>query len=120
MKYVFGIWLLVILMQTSCSKNTQGDCLNELNAPSCIVQKIEEIKAQPKWNPPAKISEYEYEGRKVYFWLSNCCDQFNPVYDSECKLVCYPSGGFSGGGDGKCMNFFSTATFIRVVWEDPR
>ena len=88
--------------------------------PACILQKIETIKKEPVWNPPAEIYEYEYDGKKVYAISSNCCDFFNTVVDAECKYVCAPSGGFTGRGDGKCADFFKVAKQIRLVWKDDR
>ncbi len=89
-------------------------------APACILQKIDSIKKEPVWNPPAEIYEYEYQGKKVYAISSNCCDFFNTVVDADCKYVCAPSGGFTGRGDGKCVDFFKMAKQVRLVWKDER
>ena len=88
--------------------------------PACIEQKIDSIKKQPVWNPPAEIYEYEYERRKVYAISANCCDFFNTVVDKDCSYVCAPSGGFTGRGDGKCKEFFKVAKQLRLVWKDER
>ncbi|MGI8634168.1 MAG: DUF6970 domain-containing protein [Segetibacter sp.] len=88
--------------------------------PVCIEQKIDSIKKEPVWNPPAEIYEYEYQGKKVYAISSNCCDFFNTVVDANCKYVCAPSGGFTGRGDGKCNDFFKEAKQVRLVWKDER
>ncbi len=88
--------------------------------PVCILRKIDSIKKEPVWNPPAEIYEYEYQGKKVYAISSNCCDFFNTVVDEECKYVCAPSGGFTGRGDGKCKDFFKEAKQVRLVWKDER
>ena len=93
---------------------------NEEKIPACILQKIETIKKEPVWNPPAEIYEYEYDGKKVYAISSNCCDFFNTVVDSDCNYVCAPSGGFTGRGDGKCPQFFKEAKQVRLVWKDER
>ena len=90
------------------------------SAPACILQKIESIKKEKVWNPPAEIYEYEYDGKKVYAISANCCDFFNTVVDSECNYVCAPSGGFTGRGDGKCTDFFKVAKQVRLVWKDER
>lgn len=102
MKYILLILAISAWNRTSCYKN-------RLVIPTCIKQKIEEIKAQPRWNPPAEINEYVYEERKVYLFSSNCCDQYNVVYDENCNPVCAPSGGFTGKGDMKCADFFTKA-----------
>ena len=114
MKIVLFAWLLVVLSGEYCSKNKNG------GIPSCVLNKIEQIKAKPRWNPPAEVTEYEYEGREVYLFTSDCCDQFIELFDSNCKYICAPSGGIAGNGDGKCTDFYSRATFIRVAWKDSR
>lgn len=112
MKYLFAIPFLIVLSDSQCSKMN--------STPTCINAKIEVIKSQPKWNPPAKVSSYEYNGETVYFFTSNCCDQYDEVYDKDCNYICAPSGGLTGKGDGKCSDFSSTAKFIKVIWEDKR
>ena len=88
--------------------------------PSCIQQKIDQIKAVPKWNPPAEVNEYVYQGKQVYLFSADCCDQFNELFDSNCKYICAPSGGITGKGDMKCTDFSATARFVKLVWKDPR
>lgn len=90
------------------------------STPSCLQQKIDSLKKEPVWNPPAEIYEYEYEGKKVYVMSANCCDQFTTIVDADCKYVCAPSGGFTGRGDGKCPDFFKVAKQLRLVWKDER
>lgn len=90
------------------------------SAPACILQKIDSIKRDHVWNPPAEIHEYENEGKKVYVISADCCDRFTTVVDSNCNYICAPSGGFTGRGDGKCRDFFTKAKHIRLVWKDER
>ena len=88
--------------------------------PVCIQQKIDSIKHSPVWNPPAEINEYEYEERKVFLISANCCDSYSIAVDSNCNYVCAPSGGFTGKGDRKCIDFFEKAKLVRLVWKDDR
>jgi hypothetical protein len=92
----------------------------ETSEPSCIQRRIDSIKQQPVWNPPAEVHEYEYNGKKVYLFSANCCDQFNTLMDANCNYVCAPSGGFTGKGDRKCNDFYDTAKHLRLVWKDER
>lgn len=110
MKQLFILVVSVIVL-ASCNKKLM---------PSCIQQKITEIKAQPRWNPPAEINEYEYNGKKVYLVTANCCDQYITLVDASCNYICAPSGGITGSGDGKCKDFFQVAKHIRLVWKDER
>ena len=88
--------------------------------PSCIQQKIDQIKVATKWNPPAEVNEYIYQGKQVFLFSADCCDQFNELFDSNCKYICAPSGGITGKGDMKCTDFFDKAQFVKLVWKDPR
>ena len=101
------------LMNSQCNKNQ-----NEV--PQCVLKKIEEIKAQPKWNPPAEINEYLYNGIRVFLFTSDCCDQYIMLYDANCNYICAPSGGIAGSGDGKCADFYTKAKYIKLVWKDSR
>ena len=88
--------------------------------PACISQKIDEIKSQPKWNPPAEVNEYDYEGKRVFLFSSPCCDQYNLLYDENCNALCAPSGGYTGRGDEKCPDFEEKAKHVRLIWRDER
>lgn len=114
----------VLLVALSIAAVSAKECTKSkavaTGVPSCIQQKIDTIKAQPKWNPPAQVIEYKYGGKTVYLFSANCCDQYNVVYDSNCNYVCAPSGGMTGKGDRKCAGFDSSATLVRVVWKDER
>ncbi|HVF96792.1 MAG TPA: hypothetical protein VM871_05705 [Flavisolibacter sp.] len=88
--------------------------------PSCVQTKIDEIKKQPRWNPPASVEEYLYKGKRVFLFSSDCCDQYNQLFDESCNYVCAPSGGITGRGDRKCADFKDSAQFVKVVWKDGR
>ena len=103
-----------VLVGTQCNKNSDE------SIPPCIQQKIEEIKAEPKWNPVATVTEYVYQGRTVYLFSSNCCDQYYMLYDGTCTYICAPSGGIAGSGDGNCPDFRSSARYVKLTWKDPR
>ena len=92
---------------------------NAVAIPACIQLKIDSIKNEPKWNPPAEVNEYTYNGKTVYLFSSNCCDQYNILVDENCHYLCAPSGGITGSGDRKCTDF-NNATHVRLVWKDAR
>jgi hypothetical protein len=66
------------------------------------------------------VEEYRYNGKRVFLFSSNCCDQYNEVVDEACTYVCAPSGGITGKGDRKCLTFKDSAQLVRVVWKDER
>lgn len=112
MKFLIPV-VLTALLSFQCNKEDYTDY-------SCINRKINRIKSQRKWNPPAQVNEYIYQGKHVFLFSSDCCDRFSELYDENCNLVCAPYGGISGQGDGKCTDFQSTAQFVRLVWKDDR
>lgn len=113
MKYILLLFSLSFLKESGCNKASQS-------TPACIQRKIDEIKAQPKWNPPAEVNEYIYNDQHVYLFSSPCCDQYNMLYDGNCTALCAPSGGFTGRGDQKCTDFNDKAKHVRLVWKDER
>lgn len=90
------------------------------SVPACVQVKINEIKAQPKWNPSAEVAEYLYYNKRVFLFTSDCCDQYIQLYDENCNYICAPSGGITGHGDGLCTDFYTSATFIKQIWKDDR
>ena len=91
-----------------------------LNLPKCIQARIDSIKKEPVWNPPATVYSYVYKNQTVYGFSANCCDQYNVIVDVNCKVICSPSGGITGAGDGQCPDFQKNATNETLVWQDNR
>lgn len=114
MKILFALTLIVILQSQSCKKE------NGIRIPPCIQEKIEAIQQQPRYNPPATVYRYLYKDEYVYLISSNCCDQYNYLYDKNCKMICAPTGGFAGKGDGQCPNFKQMASDETLIWKDQR
>ena len=99
---------------------TAFSCNKDYTDYSCINRKIGLIKSKAKWNPPAQVNEYLYQGKHVFLFSADCCDQFEELYDEDCNLLCSPFGGISGQGDGRCNDFRTQAQHIRLVWKDGR
>ncbi|MGB8190585.1 MAG: hypothetical protein WCF67_01640 [Chitinophagaceae bacterium] len=112
MRFILLIGLLVSLA-TQCEKE-------KVSIPTCIQQKIDSIKQQPKANPPVEVHAWTYNGRKVYLFSAPCCDQYVTILDENCQYVCAPSGGITGTGDGKCTDFYQSAQHVGLIWKDDR
>ncbi len=91
----FFIFLAGISLFNSCSKD------HEIKTPICIREKI----ISSNGSHANQIWVFQYHKSKVFYVLSDCCDQYNELYDSECNYLCSPDGGFTGRGDGKCPDF---------------
>lgn len=88
--------------------------------PGCVANLIQQIKNQGVWNPPARIYRYVYKGQTVYFVPQRCCDIPSTLYDENCHVLCFPDGGFTGAGDGKCNDFFTSRSAENLIWQDTR
>ena len=100
-------WLILFLMVlvTGCA---EGD----FTAPhysSCLNKLI-------KNEDPEEIWRYQMEGKDVYLVIPACCDRFIKLFNPDCQLICSPSGGFSGNGDGLCLDFYKNASAKELVW----
>ncbi len=96
-----------------------GDDEIDIDAPACIEQKIEDIIDGPVANPPTQVWRWEVDNQIFYYITSDCCDQFNYLYNENCDIICAPDGGLSGGGDGNCPEF-TTEIDKFLIWEDSR
>ena len=113
MKILFGIMGLLFLF-SACKKLE----INE-DVPTCIEKKIKDISNQDKWNPPAEVWKWEANGELYYYFSSNCCDEFNFIYNENCDVICAPDGGFTGTGDGNCPDL-EMQSIKSIVWKDNR
>lgn len=110
---------LLLIVNGNCNNKTgkgetQPTALDSI--PVCLKQMIETFSKKEAVNPPIKVDEYQYQGKRVFLFTANCCDQFNMLYDDSCNALCAPSGGFVGKGDGKCTDFSTTAKHIKLIW----
>ncbi|MBN8835472.1 MAG: hypothetical protein J0H76_13940 [Sphingobacteriales bacterium] len=124
----FLVLLLFILAQCCSTRQQKSNIANiedstaesTKNLPVCIQEMIVKFSRQEPQNPPHKIYSYTYHGQTVYYINAPCCDNFNELYDSDCRLLGYPDGGFTGRGDGKIPDFNKTKTDEKLIWEDTR
>jgi hypothetical protein len=116
MKQNINIFLIVLSLSLfyACKEG------NNNKIPACIEAKIENIKSQDVWNPPAKIWQYKYNGQTVYYIPPRCCDIPSILLDENCNTICSPDGGITGGGDGRCSDFFDKRTDEKLIWKDKR
>lgn len=118
MKVKLFVLLLVISFYFAACTAASKPAADKL--PPCITEMISNFKNAAPSNPPRSVTEYEWEGRKVYYITSPCCDQFNYVYDEDCKVLGAPDGGITGKGDGKVPGFRQNAKEVKLVWKDDR
>jgi hypothetical protein len=112
--------LCSVFVVTSCLRDELHLVTCDPSVPDCVKSKIEDIKKDAPWSPPAKIYRYSYDGKRVYYIPGRCCDIPSILFDESCHTVCSPDGGLSGGGDGMCKDFFDKRINKELIWQDER
>jgi len=100
---LFLALITTITLFSSCKKIDK-----DLGTPNCLNSKITEHDATQVW-------KWESSQETFYLFFLGCCDQFDLLYDEDCNLVCAPSGGFSGGGDGTCSESLLMTEFDKTL-----
>lgn len=114
--FSFSIYILIGLffLNASCDKSN----LN-IDAPNCIQNEIKKIKNEEVRNPPAQVWKWEVDGQTYYYITSDCCDQYNNLYNNNCDVICAPDGGITGLGDQNCPDFTEPIEKT-LIWKDNR
>ena len=79
-----------------------------------VKQQIAAYEASTLQNSSRVRQSVTYEGKRAYLIPSPCCDQYDYLYDASGVILCAPSGGFTGGGDGSCPDVLATAAERRA------
>ena len=111
---------LLLSAAVGCSSSSSSPSEPSGAIPSWLQALIAQIEREPVTNPPSAIFRYRYRGSTVYFRPERCCDLPSEVYSEAGELLCHPSGGITGRGDGRCPDFFGARSDERLIWQDPR
>jgi hypothetical protein len=84
--------------------------------PAWVQQKIADFEASPEQPDAMEIWRLQYRGQDAFHFISNCCDRYNPLYDSTGKVLCSPTGGVTGQGDGQCIGALHTSPERVRIW----
>ena len=113
MKLLLAIAAFGLLAFTSCSKDDNSRTHDCLDVKISAFQKHGLI-----CDTTASVKEYLFQNRAVFVFDFGTCgaDYTSDVLEGNCKLL-GRLGGFAGNGkiDGAD---FSTATYVRTVWEN--
>lgn len=60
--------------------------------------------------------EIQHEGRRAFLLHTNQADGYDTVFNAFGFAICRPSGGFGGGGDGRCPEPVDPGTEPVLVW----
>jgi hypothetical protein len=84
--------------------------------PEWLRIRLADYDAQAGPAAPRAVFQVRYGDGVAYWVQAGCCDQLDPLVDANGVLVCYPSGGFTGRGDGKCPGALPPVAERREVW----
>lgn len=115
-KIIFFLAAMILVCSSFQKKKSKHPVLAPICA--CMQKKIAAYKKLEKHEQPQRVVEYMYNGKKVYYVVAPCCDQFNELYDANCKKLGNPDGGFTGRGDGKFPDFAEKRTKEKVLWKN--
>lgn len=118
MNAYFAVIMLFLLV--ACHREADEPTPNEV--PACIQLLIGQGQDGQRNSSESYVAiyRYKYQKRYVYFGEADCCDQYNLLVDTHCQVLCAPNGGFTGGGDGKCPDFFKEASEETELWRKPQ
>lgn len=107
--------LLLVVVSAICAacmffKTISAEKASEVEQIQAILKKQADSKAE-------SILRYKYKGNVVYLALMPCCDRYNLLLDLNYRILCAPSGGFTGNGDGKCIDFESLKQEEKLLWQ---
>jgi hypothetical protein len=90
--------ILIVVLFSECDRSDSYPGL-----PACVQRQLGKQDAIRK--PPIEIWQWDVDNKTYYYFLADCCDQYNYLFNDNCEMVCAPDGGFSGKGDGACPQF---------------
>ncbi len=117
MKIATAIFLPLLI--SACASSPLLD-KNEDEIPDWLGERIEIFQRVPLKNPPVEITQWTFNGNRVYYISTYCCDIFSELYSDGGDLLCHPDGGITGKGDGRCTEFFDERADMRLIWQDSR
>ncbi len=103
-----------------CVLLAAAGCRDSAESPAWLAEQIAAIASEPLTNPPSQFFRYRYRGEVVYYRPPRCCDIQGELYAADGVTLCFPGGGISGRGDGRCEDFYVERSDCRLVWSDPR
>jgi hypothetical protein len=83
--------------------------------PPCVRKRIVETQTGVAKARIGSVVEYEYNGKKVYYLTTECCDNSILLVDSNCKLICKPYADIRGS-DSKCKTIVPQLTNRKIIW----
>ena len=84
--------------------------------PEWLRIRLADYDAQPGPAAPQAVYALRYGAGLAYYVQAGCCDQLDPLIDARGVILCHPTGGFTGRGDGRCPQALPATSERREVW----
>jgi hypothetical protein len=88
--------------------------------PDWLAARIAGYEAKSVREEPIEIWRILHKGQPAYYFVSPCCDQYNPLFSATGQQLCSPSGGIVGSGDGRCPNPADKGSKVVFIWAHPK
>lgn len=111
MKFIY-LFLFLFTITSACAK---------ISVPKGTPYAIKKLIRKEQKHCLSKVYNYNFEGQKYYYFQNGhggCADSFNDLYNEKGELLCHPDGGISGGGDGKCGDYYIGINNALLIWEN--
>jgi hypothetical protein len=103
-------------IESDRASSTPSQRVEVAGLPEWLRIRLADYDAQSGPAAPRAVYELPYGGGLAYYVKAGCCDQLDPLIDARGVLLCHPSGGFTGRGDGKCPGALPPESARREVW----
>jgi hypothetical protein len=96
--------------------SSPSDRVEVAGLPDWLRIRLADYDAQSGPAAPRAVYQVAYGDGVAYYTQAGCCDQLDPLVDAKGVLLCYPTGGYTGLGDGKCKGALPPPARWREVW----
>ena len=105
--------IFLILFLSACT-TFQSDDQSTDSVPAWLDSLKRDLET-PGGSQSISVYRFDYRNLVVYYIPPRCCDRPGLLYDSDGRFLCYPDGGFSGGGNAICEDFFITRKHGKLI-----
>ncbi len=95
---------------------TPSNRVEVAGVPEWLRIRLADYDAQAGSGAPRAVYAVAYGGGTAYYTLAGCCDQLDPLVDANGVMICHPTGGRTGEGDGRCPGPLPPMAARREVW----
>jgi hypothetical protein len=104
------IFPAILLAALASAQPAISDGQDPIELTPAMLREIQRLAQDPLAITNMPILRVQYLGKDAFLVTSPCCDLFNYLYDQTAKVLCAPTGGIAGQGDGRCKGAITRAS----------